>query len=226
MVAENNRTVRIKVAGGGRSQLVVALPPAHESHDLAVCRGAEVAAGSGVKPLQNARRTPRCISPVIRIVGPPFRGPQQATGKRLAVIQFLEEAPVLGAGKLPGELGVDDRIEGDVLGQRRATGEPGVGKKHVPQLVHDQQEQVLIVGAVSGDELGVHQQPAGRTCCHGRRRHFGCFADFHQLEKRLEFECGPRDARGQTFPEIACLRQIRGGHCSVSFRSSCTDCVD
>ena len=69
---------------------------------------------------------------------------QQQAGEHVGGIEGVEEAAVLDPGEGVGEPGVDDRVEGDVLVLAAARPHRGVGQEHVPQLVHHQQEEVLV----------------------------------------------------------------------------------
>ncbi len=104
---------------------------------------------------------------------------------------------------LTGEPGVDDRVEGDVVVGGGSCVQRRVAEQDVPQLVHHEQEQVLVTAAVLGDEARVDQQPGPPPTGDGRRRDGLGLLDADQPHERLELEAGAGQAAGEPFGEAA-----------------------
>ena len=126
--------------------------------------------------------------------GPAGGWAQQAAGEAVGRVDPLEEASVLGAGKLACEPGVDDGVERDVVGDREARVEAGVREDHVPQLVHHEQEQVLVPRAVLGDEVGVDEQARMAAALDRRRLDLPALDDAREPAERLHLEARGREA--------------------------------
>lgn len=170
--------------------------------------GVRVAGRLGIEAAKKRRCPARPFARrVARVARPAGRRTEQATRKLVGGIQFLEKAAVLRAAELASEAGVDDSVEGDVVRRSDARVETGVGEDDVPQLVHDEQEQVLVAAAVRLDEVRVDEQPRPRDALDRGGRNRTVRDDAGEPAQRLHLERGGGKAGDEPL-----LEPVRGAH--------------
>ena len=126
---------------------------------------------------------------------------QQPHRSVLGAVELQKEGAVGLGRKAPDEHRVDHRVERDVVRPRRAREQARVPEEHVVELVHHQQEQVLVRPAVPAHEHRVDAKHRSSLTRDRGRRHVIGLLDAQQRQQRVHLVGASRnriqDARRQ-----------------------------